>query len=164
MRCLDTMTSYLFYAVIVDFTLEALDFTHRLYESEESVRILGTLIRQKLFLSLIVLQVLIGMLVPLAILVVAKWREMSDDGRRLLYFTSVILIQMGIFSTRWNIVIGGQLFSKSFRGLMGYKMEILGIEGFLTALGLLVLPFIVLTVLIKVLPTRPLSEQAAAAV
>lgn len=164
MRCLDTMTSYLFYAVIVDFTLEALDFTHRLYESEESVRILGTLIRQKLFLSLIVLQVLIGMLVPLAILVVAKWREMSDDGRRLLYFTSAILIQMGIFSTRWNIVIGGQLFSKSFRGLMGYKMEILGIEGFLTALGLLVLPFIVLTVLIKVLPTRPLSEQAAAPV
>ena len=89
---------------------------------------------------------------------------LRDDGRRLLYFTAVILIQMGIFSTRWNIVIGGQLFSKSFRGLMGYKMEILGIEGFLTALGLLVLPFIVLTVLIKVLPTRPLSEQAAAAV
>lgn len=159
MRCLDTMTSYLFYAVIVDFTLEALDFTHRLYESEESVRILGTLIRQKLFMSLIVLQVLIGMLVPLAILIVAKWRKLSDDGRRLLYFTAVILIQMGIFSTRWNIVIGGQLFSKSFRGLMAYKMEIMGIEGFLTALGLLVLPFVVLAVLIKVLPTRPLVEE-----
>jgi Ni/Fe-hydrogenase subunit HybB-like protein len=159
MRCLDTMTSYLFYAVIVDFTLEALDFTHRLYESEESVRILGTLIRQKLFLSLIVLQVLIGMLVPLAILIVAKWRKLGDDGRRLLYFTAVILIQMGIFSTRWNIVIGGQLFSKSFRGLMAYKMEIMGIEGFLTALGLLVLPFVVLAVLIKLLPTRPLVEE-----
>jgi len=160
MRCLDTMTSYLFYAVIVDFTLEALDFTHRLYESEESVRILGTLIRQKLFMSLIVLQVLIGMLVPLAILIVAKWRKLGDEGRRLLYFTAVILIQMGIFSTRWNIVIGGQLFSKSFRGLMGYKMEILGIEGFLTALGLLALPFVVLAVLIKVLPTRPLVDEA----
>lgn len=159
MRCLDTMTSYLFYAVIVDFTLEALDFTHRLYESEESVRILGTLIRQKLFMSLIVLQVLLGMLVPLAILIVAKWRKLGDDGRRLLYFTAVILIQLGIFSTRWNIVIGGQLFSKSFRGLMAYKMEILGIEGFLTALGLLVLPFVVLAVLIKVLPTRPLVEE-----
>jgi Ni/Fe-hydrogenase subunit HybB-like protein len=159
MRCLDTMTSYLFYAVIVDFTLEALDFTHRLYESEESVRILGTLIRQKLFMSLIVLQVLIGMLVPLAILIVAKWRKLGDDGRRLLYFTAVILIQIGIFSTRWNIVIGGQLFSKSFRGLMAYRMEIMGIEGFLTALGLLLLPFVVLAVLIKLLPTRPLVEE-----
>jgi len=160
MKCLDTITSYLFYAVIVDFTLEALDFTHRLYESEESVRILGTLIRQKLFLSLIVLQILLGMLVPLAILIVAKWHQLSEDGRKLLYFTAVILIQVGIFSTRWNIVIGGQLFSKSFRGLMEYKMAIMGLEGFLTALALLVLPFVVLTALIKMLPTKPLLDEA----
>ena len=33
MRCLDKIASYLFYAVIVDFSLEALDFIHRLYES-----------------------------------------------------------------------------------------------------------------------------------
>ena len=39
MKCLDRITSYLFYAVIVDFTLEALDFIHRLYESEESIKI-----------------------------------------------------------------------------------------------------------------------------
>ncbi len=160
MKCLDTITSYLFYAVIVDFTLEALDFTHRLYESEESVRILGSLIRQKLFLSLIVLQILLGMLVPLGLLIVAKWQKLSEDGRKLLYFTAVILIQVGIFSTRWNIVIGGQLFSKSFRGLMEYKMAIMGLEGFLTALLLLVLPFVVLAVLIKLLPTRPLMDEA----
>ncbi|MEO8678530.1 MAG: NrfD/PsrC family molybdoenzyme membrane anchor subunit [Vicinamibacterales bacterium] len=160
MKCLDTMTSYLFYAVIIDFTLEALDFTHRLYESEESVKILGTLIMQKLFLSLIVLQILIGMLVPLGLLIVAKWHKLSEDGRKLLYFTAAILIQLGIFSTRWNIVIGGQLFSKSFRGLMTYKMEIMGIEGFLTALALLILPFLVLTVMIKLLPTKPLLDEA----
>ena len=160
MTCLDTITSYLFYAVIVDFTLEALDFTHRLYESEESVKILGTLIRQKLFLSLIVLQILLGMLLPLGILIVAKWQKLSDDGRKLLYFTAVILIQLGIFSTRWNIVIGGQLFSKSFRGLMEYKMEVMGLEGFLTALGLLVLPFVILAVMIKLLPTTRVADEA----
>ena len=159
MKCLDTITSYLFYAVIVDFTLEALDFTHRLYESEESVKILGTLIQQKLFLSLIVLQILIGMIVPLAILVFAKWRTFSDDGRKLLYFTAALMIQLGIFSTRWNIVIGGQLFSKSFRGLMEYKMAIGGLEGFVTALVLLILPFIVLTVMIKLLPTKRIIEE-----
>jgi len=162
MKCLDTITSYLFYAVIVDFTLEALDFTHRLYESEESVKILGTLISQKLFLSLIVLQILLGMLVPLGILIVAKWKRLSDDGKKLLYFTSVILIQLGIFSTRWNIVIGGQLFSKSFRGLMEYKMEILGLEGFVMALGLLVLPVLVLAAMIKVLPTQRLVAEGQA--
>jgi Ni/Fe-hydrogenase subunit HybB-like protein len=160
MACLDTITSYLFYAVIVDFSLEALDFIHRLYQSEESVKILGKLITHKLFMSLIVLQILIGMFIPLGILVVAKWRKLNDDGRKLLYFTAVILIQLGIFSTRWNVVIGGQLFSKSFRGLMAYKLEVMGIEGFLTALVLLALPFVILAVLIRVLPTKRLVDEA----
>jgi len=160
MRCLDTITSYLFYAVIVDFSLEALDFIHRLYQSEESVKILGKLITHKLFMSLFVLQILLGMFIPLGILVVAKWRKLNEDGRKLLYFTAVILIQLGIFSTRWNVVIGGQLFSKSFRGLMAYKMEVMGIEGFATAMVLLALPFVILAALIRVLPTRRLAEEA----
>ena len=160
MRCLDTITSYLFYAVIVDFSLEALDFIHRLYQSEESVKILGKLITHKLFMSLFVLQILLGMFIPLGILVVAKWRKLNEDGRKLLYFTAVILIQLGILSTRWNVVIGGQLFSKSFRGLMAYKMEVMGIEGFATAMVLLALPFVILAVLIRVLPTKRLADEA----
>ncbi len=160
MRCLDTITSYLFYAVIVDFSLEALDFIHRLYQSEESVKILGKLITHKLFMSLFVLQILLGMFIPLGILVLAKARKFNDDLRKLLYFTAVILIQLGIFSTRWNVVIGGQLFSKSFRGLMTYKMEVMGIEGLLAALLLLALPFVILAVLIRVLPTKRLDEEA----
>ena len=160
MRCLDTITSYLFYAVIVDFSLEFLDFIHRLYQSEESVKILGKLITHKLFMSLFVLQILLGMFIPLGILVFAKWRKLNEDGRKLLYFTAVILIQLGIFSTRWNVVIGGQLFSKSFRGLMVYKMEVMGIEGFLAAMVLLALPFVILAVLIRLLPTRRLEESA----
>jgi Ni/Fe-hydrogenase subunit HybB-like protein len=161
MRCLDTITSYLFYAVIVDFSLEFLDFIHRLYQSEESVKILGKLITHKLFMSLFVLQILLGMFIPLGILVVAKWRKLNEDGRKLLYFTAVILIQLGIFSTRWNVVIGGQLFSKSFRGLMVYKMEVMGIEGFLAAMVLLALPFVILAVLIRLLPTKRLADEAS---
>lgn len=159
MRCLDTIVSYLFYAVIVDFSLEALDFIHRLYQSEESVKILGTLITNKLFMSLLVLQILLGMFIPLGILVVARAWKFNEDMRKLLYFTSAILIQVGIFSTRWNVVIGGQLFSKSLRGLMGYKMEIMGIEGLLAALVLLALPFLILAIMIRVLPTERLGDQ-----
>jgi Ni/Fe-hydrogenase subunit HybB-like protein len=162
MACLDTISSYLFYAVIVDFSLEALDFIHRLYQSEESVKILGKLITHKLFMSLFVLQILIGMFIPLGILVLAKARRFNDDMRKLLYFTAAILIQLGIFSTRWNVVIGGQLFSKSFRGLMTYKMEVMGIEGLMVALAVLALPFVILAVLIRLLPTRRLLEDPAA--
>ncbi|MBI2016676.1 MAG: polysulfide reductase, partial [Candidatus Rokubacteria bacterium] len=152
--------SYLFYAVIVDFSLEALDFIHRLYQSEESVKILGKLITHKLFLSLFVIQILLGMFIPLGILVLAKARGFNDDLRKLLYFTAVILIQLGIFATRWNVVIGGQLFSKSFRGLMTYQMEVTGIEGLVAALVLLALPFAILAVLIRLLPTKRLEERA----
>ena len=158
MKCLDKMTSYLFYAVVVDFSLEALDFIHRLYESEESVQILGELISLKLFMNLVVVQVLLGMLLPLVILIVARLRHFNDDLRKLLYFTAVILIQLGIFSTRWNVVVGGQLFSKSLRGLMTYKMEVTGMEGLLMALALLAAPFIILAILVRLLPTRRLSE------
>ena len=159
MLCLDTVTSYLFYAVIVDFSLEALDFIHRLYESEESVGILAKLITDKLFMSLLVLQILLGMLIPLGILVLAKARQFNEDMRKMLYFTAVILIQLGIFATRWNVVIGGQLFSKSFRGLMTYKMEVMGIEGLLASLGLLALPFVIFAVLVRLLPTKRLAAE-----
>ena len=50
---------------------------------------------------------------------------------------------------RWNVVIGGQLFSKSLRGFMSYKMEFAGHEGWWLSLALLALPFIILTVFIK---------------
>ncbi len=152
MRCLDKITSYLFYAVIVDFTLEALDFLHRLYESEESIKILSKLVTDKLFVSLWIIQILLGMIIPLAIMIAVKSLKFDEELRKLLYFLSVILIQLGIFATRWNVVIGGQLFSKSFRGLTTYKMEVAGIEGLLTAIVLLILPFIVLAILLKILP------------
>jgi Ni/Fe-hydrogenase subunit HybB-like protein len=162
MPCLDTVTSYLFYAVIIDFSLEALDFIHRLYQSEESVRILGQLITDKLFLSLFIIQILLGMFVPLGMLVFAKAAGLADELRRLLYFTAAILIQVGIFATRWNVVIGGQLFSKSFRGLMTYKMEVMGLEGLLMALAVLALPFLILGVLLWFLPSKPLSNLSHA--
>jgi Ni/Fe-hydrogenase subunit HybB-like protein len=152
MRCLDKITSYLFYAVIVDFTLEVLDFIHRLYQSEESIKILSRLVTDKLFVSLWVIQVLLGMLVPLGIMVAVKTLKFTEELRRLFYFTSVIMIQLGIFATRWNVVIGGQLFSKSFRGLTTYKMEVVGIEGLFAAIALLVTPFIILTVFLKMFP------------
>ena len=152
MACLDKITSYLFYAVIVDFTLEVLDFIHRLYQSEESIKILSRLVMDKLFVSLWVIQVLLGMLVPLTVMVAVKSLKLTEELRRLFYFASVILIQLGIFATRWNVVIGGQLFSKSFRGLTTYKMEVVGIEGLFVAIALLIAPFIILTVFLKIFP------------
>ena len=155
MKCVDKGMSFLFYAVIVDFSLEFVDFIHRIYQSEEEIKILGELVMNKIFFSLVIVQVLMGMLFPLAVLsaikIFRRFRE-SEELRKLLYFVSLILIQGGIFATRWNVVIGGQMFSKSFRGLTTYKMEFGGIEGLLYALGLLALPLVILAILLKILP------------
>jgi predicted membrane protein len=110
------------------------------------------MVLNKLSISLIVMQILLGMLLPLGILIIVKIFRFNQELRKLLYFVSAILIQIGIFSTRWNVVVGGQMFSKSFRGLLTYKMEIFGLEGLLMAIFLLILPFLILTVLLKILP------------
>jgi len=152
MKCVDRIASFLLYAVIVDFSLEALDFLHRLYESEESIHILTDMVMNKLFISLIVIQILLGMLIPLGLLISVKLFKFNEELRKLLYFTSAILILVGIFATRWNVVMGGQMFSKSFRGLTSFRMDLFGLEGLITALFLLILPFIFLVIFLKLLP------------
>ncbi len=159
MVCLDTLASFLLYAIILDFSLELLDFIHRLYEAEESIKILGELVSSRLFLSLVVLQVMLGTLVPMVLLALVSPAfgrraalPATEELRRMIYFGSAILIQIGIFSTRWNVVIGGQLFSKSLRGLTVYKVQALGLEGVFMTMALLVLPLVILYVFVKVMP------------
>ncbi len=159
MVCLDKLAQFLFYALVVDASLESLDFIHRLYEAEESIEILSQMMQSRLFISLIVLQVLLGTVIPLILLGLTSpalrkggFVNVPTELRQLIYIGCAALIQVGIFSIRWNVVIGGQLFSKSLRGLTVYKVELFGIEGLGMTLGLLLLPFVILWVLVKILP------------
>lgn len=161
MTCLNKLASFLLYALLIDFSLEVLDFIHRVYESEESIGILSQLIFSKLFISLTIVQILLGTITPLVLLVFGRFSKIPDELRRVLYFVSALLVQIGIFGTRWNVVIGGQLFSKSFRGLTTYKTGLVGPEGVLIAIGFLVLPFLILAVLVKVLPPWEDAEPKA---
>lgn len=151
-NCLDTVAKYLFYTFVIDFTLEMLDVLHRVYESEESFRSLDFMVHTKLFFSQIVLQIVSGTLIPLVLLGINQLMKLPERTRIKMYITAGILTQIGIFSMRWNVVIGGQLFSKSFLGYTSYKLDFITREGLLSAGALLILPFIILTVLIKLLP------------
>jgi len=152
MNCVNKLAEFLLYAMIVDFSLELLDFIQRLYESEESITILSQMISNRLFISLIVTQIILGSIVPMTSIVLARFGRVPDEMRRMLYFVAAILVQVGIFSTRWNVVIGGQLFSKSLRGLTVYKLELFGLEGVLMTGALLLLPFVILYIMSKILP------------
>lgn len=81
-------------------------------------------------------------------------KRLSVLGRKRVYFVTSLLILLGVLAMRWNVVIGGQLFSKSLRGFTTYKMELAGHEGWGVAALLIALPFALLFVLIKLFLQR----------
>jgi Ni/Fe-hydrogenase subunit HybB-like protein len=107
------------------------------------------------------LQIFLGTLLPIAILALIQVVRMSERARKALYVTAGLATLAGIFAMRWNVVIGGQLFSKSFLGYTTYKMGFATREGLLPAIGMLILPLVILTVLVKLLPPMPEPEEPA---
>ena len=152
MKCMDTIAKYLFYTFLIDFTLELLDLVHRIYESDESFRSLDFMVHTKLYFPHIVIQILLGTLTPIVLLALTQVLPLSEARRKLTYAVAGCLTLVGIFAMRWNVVIGGQLFSKSFLGYTTYKMGFVAREGLLVATVLTILPFFILWVLIKLLP------------
>jgi Ni/Fe-hydrogenase subunit HybB-like protein len=161
MPCVDTIAKYLFYTFVIDFTLEMLDLIHRTYEADESFRSLDFMVHTRLWTSHVVLQIVLGTLVPLLLLAANQLWNFSAARRRLMYGTAGAMTLIGIFAMRWNIVIGGQLFSKSFLGYTSYKMELVTREGLLPAVALMLLPFAIFFVLIKLLPPWQSGEQSS---
>jgi len=161
MRCLDTIARYLFYAFVIDFSLELLDLVHRIYEADESFHTLDFMVHTRLYVSQIVIQIFLGTIVPLLLLAATQLARFQEAARRRIYLAASVLTLAGIFAMRWNVVIGGQLFSKSFLGYTNYKLEFATREGLLPAIALLILPFLILWGLVKLLPPWPSKEAAA---
>jgi Ni/Fe-hydrogenase subunit HybB-like protein len=161
--CLDEMGKFLFYALLVDFTVEGLDWLHRLYAAEESISVLKQLAEGRLFNTLLVIQLCLGTLLPLLALGATQILpgRIPVWFRQRIYYNSAFLILVGVLAMRWNVVIGGQLFSKSLRGFATFKMGLAGQEGWLLSVGLIFLPFVVLGVLVWLfLPEPPSGPEA----
>ncbi len=163
MECLDTLGRYLLYVFIIDFALEGLDVIQRTYTAEESFDIIYALVHGHLFETHIIFQLILGTLVPIALLGWIQLKQVPANVRVSIYALCGMLTLVGIFFMRWNVVIGGQLFSKSLRGFTTYKIGLVGWEGGLMALGQAILPILILAFLIKFLPPwqeHPTSDRA----
>jgi len=162
MRCVDTIAMYLFYIFIIDFSLEMLDLIHRVYEADESFRSLNFMVHTKLYFSHIVVQIFLGTVTPLILLFVTQVVKLPEIVRKRMYVIAGCLALVGIFAMRWNVVIGGQLFSKSFLGYTTYKMDLVTREGSLVAVALSLLPLLFLWALVKLLPPWPTERNGQA--
>lgn len=152
MKCLDAVGKYLFYILLIDFVLESLDQVHRIYEAEESFDILHMLVNGKLQYTFLIIQGLIGTIIPLFVLGWLQFYKPNDKLRKTIYGLIGVMVLVGIFFMRWNVVIGGQLFSKSFLGFTTFKLEMIGGEGWLVGLMWMVIPILILIVLLRLLP------------
>jgi predicted membrane protein len=159
MECLDMIAKYLFYILIVDFVLEGLDQIHRIYEAEESFEALHLLVMGKLFFTLFIMQGLIGTILPLLTLGTFQFYKPKEQVRKIVYLVISVMILVGIFFMRWNVVIGGQLFSKSFYGYTTFKIGLIGSEGYLMAAVWVIVPFIILSFLLWLLPPWKKKEE-----
>src|SRR3989338_8544877 len=117
------------------------------------------MMRSNLFWTQFVGQILVGTLVPISLLGISFFFSAKPGARKKLYFISSILTLLGIFAMRWNVVVGGHLFSKSFLGFTTYKLNLIGAEAYI-ALGIVIIPFVILAALFYFLP--PWHEESGA--
>ena len=156
---LDSIGKFLFFVLILDFTLEGLDQIHRIYVAEESFEIIKLLVSGKLYLTLFVAQGLAGTIIPLITLAFLQFYKHKIRLRKTMYFIVGILVLIGVYSMRWNVVIGGQLFSKSFSGFTSFKVGLIGLDGTLMAAFWLLIPFAILAFLLWLLPPWKMVED-----
>jgi predicted membrane protein len=154
-----TMTcKYLVMFLVLAITLELLDLIFRGYTAVKSWDILRSVIYGKDFVNIFVLQYGLGNLVPFILFLLPRLTI-----RRAVAGT--LLVLMGVFMMRWNVVIGGQAFSSSFSGFMHYHLPIwpetmeFYKEGLFGALTVAVAPFVIFWVLSKIFPLFNLKDS-----
>ena len=160
--CINSMAGWLLGFLLIAVTLESLEVLSMLYESEESWEIIFQLMTQKIALSYFGIQLALGTLIPALVLGTIALAPMTSSTKSGLALVAAALVLIGIFAMRWNVVIGGQLFSKSLRGFKEYTPPLGTPEGILVSAGLLVLPLLIFTVISFFLP--PWAEQPTEAV
>lgn len=156
--CLRSLSLWLMGFLTVNVVLEGLEVFTMFYESEESWGIISQLITQKIGISYFGIQFFSGAILPLLVLGVVEVADLGGSEKTVLRFVSSALVLVGVFAMRWNVVIGGQLLSKSLRGFTTYVPPVLGINGLITAAVIIALPFMILSVLMYLIP--PFQEQA----
>jgi Ni/Fe-hydrogenase subunit HybB-like protein len=150
--CVRTCIKYLWGFFILDFVFEMLEIFSHSYMATHHWETLHALLWGPLHTSFWVMQVGIFSLIPFLILSWMSLFRVSDALVRIFAPLVSAMILFQVLLMRWNVVIGGQLMSKSERGAVFFHPEWLEKEGILPALIIMVLPLVILYLLSKVFP------------
>lgn len=146
------MTSkYLLLFLVFALSLELLDLVFRGYTAVKHWDILKSVIYERDFFQIFVLQYGLGNIIPLIIFLIP-----GLTIRRAVL--GLVLVLIGVFMMRWNVVIGGQSFSLTLSGYMEYVPPLIPRnwetfkEGIGGAVSVMLLPFVIFFVLVRIFP------------
>ncbi len=160
-KCLQSLAHYLWIFLILDVTLELLEIVSMKYESLEEIEIINRLLSEKIAFTFYGVQLTMGIFIPFILLLVAGIMKNRQTLKMIMIAVSSILVVIGVFAMRWNVVIGGQLISKSLSGTLTYVPVFFSQEGVLPAIIILVIPFIILIVVTYILPPwKDMEEES----
>jgi len=147
--CMQSLARWLWLFVILSVTLELLEIMTLAYEAADEWLIIGPLLGDQLAFSFIGIQLIFGAMIPIILLgvVVLMSRYLTDQIRNTLCFVASLMLLVQVFAMRWNVVIGGQIFSKSLRGFR----EAL-VPGIALAILIFVFPLVFIALFNRVLP------------
>jgi len=146
------LAAILWAAFIVDWGLEMLELVHVWYQDAHEWGVIKPLLLGPLYIPYVWGQV--GIVSVAAILVLGVAVLQKGNGKGMLYMVNVgsVLLLGQVLLMRFNVVVGGQLISKSGRGFSDFHWEFLGKEGVLAALVILSLPFVTYYVISRFIP------------
>ncbi len=151
-RCMRTCVKFLGGFFILNFSFEMLEvFTHG-YMATSHWPALHGLLWGPLYNSYWIGQVLVLSGLPLILMGVLQLTKNRHALVNVLAPVMAALILLQVLFMRWNVVIGGQLMSKSGRGSVFYQPQWLEKEGILLAVVIMVFPIMVLYLLGKIFP------------
>ncbi|MBQ17262.1 MAG: polysulfide reductase [Planctomycetaceae bacterium] len=159
-ECVRALTRCLWISLVLAVSLELLEMIHMAYESGAEWHVISSLLSEKLSVSYGVIQLLLGSICPFVLLLIAMQRRIRPAVANILGGTAAVLTLVQVFAMRWNVVVGGQLFSKSFRGFVEYSVPVGGREGLVAVVIVLALPLGVLWVAAKLLPLWQHEESS----
>jgi len=157
--CVRSMASYLWAFMIVAVALEGMELLSIVYEQTEATDVLELLISTKLFWSYVVFQFFICSIVPFFMLGAAVLFRLSDRVAYALIWLSSCMLLAQVLLMRWNVVVGGQLVSKSMRGFTSYMPGVWEKEGLITAGVIFTMPFLILYVFHRLVSLFPDVEK-----
>jgi Ni/Fe-hydrogenase subunit HybB-like protein len=146
------LTAILWAVFIVDWALEMLELAHVAYQNSHEWTVIKPLVLGPLFVPYVYGQIILFSLIPTLFMAYAVMSK--NTGKRMLYLANLgaLFLLLQVLFMRFNVVIGGQLISKSDRGFVDFEWELFGRAGLLVSVAIFVAPFVAYYVVSRFIP------------